>query len=541
LLEAPGTDFSRAADRARIITRISEIQNARRDRARAKALAAGLPARAELPGGRVIEIESFDGRQPVYLTTQNTNAAISTGANLLRVSPYSLSGSGVTIGMWDGGSGRATHQEFGTRMVVKDGSASLDHATHVGGTLAATGVIANARGMANSAIVDSYDWNADITEMTSRGATATGQEATRIYLSNHSYGYISGWNYVGNTGTPQRLWEWYGSGTDAASFEDDFGRYNTYSRDVDSLAFNAPYYLVFQSAGNERSDNPSNGQTVALAPGSATVVAYDSSIHPKGDGSYRGGFESMGFRSVAKNVITVGATTDAVSGGLRSAANANITSFSSWGPTDDGRIKPDVVANGDSLYSSLNGANNAYGNYSGTSMSTPNACGSAALLVQQYGQLFPGLAMRSATLKALLIHTADDRGHAGPDYKFGWGLINVTSARSKTDATPENSSSPSMAAHGSTPDRAAPAPPSQATATTTPSATPANWPRATNSQDRAHGPAPAPASSKPSSTSPTPPGSQAKTSRPAGASPPMPALPAPAGMWTASRSPAVAT
>ncbi len=428
LLEAPGVDISRAEDRINVVQRYAEIQKARKEKAVAKAMAAGLPVRWQGADGRISEIESFDGTQPVYFATQNANAAISTGANLLRVSPYSLSGSGITIGMWDGGSGRSTHQEFGARMVVKDGSASIDHATHVGGTMIATGVVASARGMANAAVVDSYDWNSDLTEMTSRGATAAGQEATRIYLSNHSYGYLSGWNYVGNAGSPARLWEWYGAGTASTSIEDDFGRYNTYSRDVDSLSFNAPFYLIFQSAGNERTDNPANGQSVALSPGSATVVAYDSAIHPRGDGTYRSGFESIGFRAVAKNVITVGATTDAVASGQRSPANASITGFSSWGPTDDGRIKPDVVANGDGLYSSLNGSDTSYGTYSGTSMSTPNACGSAALLVQQYGQLFPGQAMRAASLKGLLIHTADDRGNAGPDYTFGWGLVNVKAA-----------------------------------------------------------------------------------------------------------------
>ncbi|MFM2221542.1 MAG: hypothetical protein RLZZ553_1290 [Verrucomicrobiota bacterium] len=428
LLEAPGTDLSRDVDRANVVQRYAEIQRIRKEKAEAKAKAAGLPVRWLGPDGRINEIESFDGPQPIYFSTQNANAAISTGANLLRVSPYSLSGSGITIGMWDGGSGRATHQEFGARMVVKDGSASIDHATHVGGTMIATGVVASARGMANAAVVDSYDWNSDLTEMTGRGATAAGQEATRIYLSNHSYGYLSGWNYVGNAGSPARLWEWYGTGTTATSIEDDFGRYNSYSRDVDSLSFNAPYYLIFQSAGNERTDNPTNGQNVALSPGSTTVVAYDSTIHPRGDGSYRSGFESIGFRAVAKNVITVGATTDAVSSGLRAPANANMTNFSSWGPTDDGRIKPDVVANGDGLYSSLNGSDTSYGTYSGTSMSTPNACGSASLLVQQYGQLFSGQAMRASSLKGLLIHTADDRGNAGPDYTFGWGLVNVKAA-----------------------------------------------------------------------------------------------------------------
>lgn len=87
-----------------------------------------------------------------------------------------------------------------------------------------------------------------------------------------------------------------------------------------------------------------------------------------------------------------------------------------------------MVANGESLYSSLNDSDTSYGYYSGTSMASPNACGSAALLVQQFSQLFSGGAMRASTLKGLLIHTADDRGNAGPDYKFGWGLVNVGAA-----------------------------------------------------------------------------------------------------------------
>jgi len=428
LLEAPGVNLSRAEDRARVVAEMAGIENQRRDRARAKATAAGLPLRSEMADGRVIEIAGFDGPEPVYFTTHNANAAISTGANLLRVSPYNLTGSGLTIGMWDGGAGRSTHQEFGSRMVVKDGSASINHATHVGGTLIASGVTASARGMATAAIVDSYDWNSDLSEMTNRAATGTGQEATRIYLSNHSYGYVSGWNYTGGAGSPARTWEWHGNGTTAASIEEDFGRYNTYTRDIDSLAFNAPYYLIFQSAGNDRSDNPSTGQSVALSPGSSTVVSYDPALHPAGDGIYRGGFENIGFRGLSKNIVTVGSVNDAVTSGTRDVTKASMSTFSSWGPTDDGRIKPDLVANGYELYSSLNGSNTSYGTYSGTSMSSPNACGSAALLIQQYGQLFPGGAMRAATLKGLLIHTADDLGNPGPDYKFGWGLMNVKAA-----------------------------------------------------------------------------------------------------------------
>ena len=428
ILQEPGLDLADDAARARVVARMARIENERREIARAKAAAAGLPLRAEMANGRLMEIQSFDGPEPVYYTTHNVNAAISTGAKLLQSPPYNLDGSGLTIGLWDGGSSRATHQEFGGRMVVKDGSASINHATHVGGTLIASGVVASAKGMATGAMVDSYDWNSDLSEMTGRGATGPGQQATRIYLSNHSYGYVSGWDNTGGGGTPARTWEWYGNGTTAASIEQDYGRYNTSSRDIDALAFNAPYYLIFQSAGNDRTDNPSAGQAVALSPGSTTVVTYDPALHPGGDGNYRGGFDTIGFRALAKNIVTIGSVNDAVTSGTRDPAKATMSSFSCWGPTDDGRIKPDLVANGAGLYSSLNSSDSSYGSYSGTSMSSPNACGSAAMLVQQYSQLFSGGAMRAATLKGLLIHTATDLGNPGPDYKNGWGLIHVKAA-----------------------------------------------------------------------------------------------------------------
>jgi hypothetical protein len=426
LLADPAIQLSRPVDRMRVVARMEGIENTRRQNARARATRLGLPLRTELPNGRVQEIVDFDGDIPTYFTTYNVSAAISTGANLLRTSPYSLTGSGVTIGLWDGGSARSSHQEFGGRVSVMDGAAIIDHATHVGGTLIASGVDVKARGMAASATINSYDWTSDLSEMTSRGATSAGDPG-KIYLSNHSYGYVSGWNYVSG-GTPYRKWEWYGAGTTSTSIEADFGLYNNSARDSDSLAFNAPYYLIFRSAGNDNSDNPAAGDAVALSPGSTSLVSYSATSHPAGDGNYRGGFETIGYDAVAKNVITIGSVADAVTNGTRDLSKAILSYFSSCGPTDDGRIKPDVVANGDALYSSFGGSDSAYGTYSGTSMATPNAVGSSALLVQQYGNLFPGQAMRASTLKGLLIHSADDCGNPGPDYKYGWGLVNVQAA-----------------------------------------------------------------------------------------------------------------
>ena len=86
-------------------------------------------------------VDWFNG-QPLYVAGTNVNAGISVGANVLWPAPASLSGAGVVIGLWDGGAARSSHQEFGGRVVVRDGSAVIDHATHVAGTMAAAGVVA---------------------------------------------------------------------------------------------------------------------------------------------------------------------------------------------------------------------------------------------------------------------------------------------------------------------------------------------------------------------------------------------------------------
>ena len=170
--------------------------------------------------------------------------------------------------------------------------------------------------------------------------------------------------------------------------------------------------MSFWSAGNEGNDNPVTGSSVRI---NGTYVAYNPAIHPPGDGVYRNGYETISYRNLAKNIVTVGAVDDAVTSGLRDLSKATIAPFSSTGPTDDGRIKPDLVANGVNLTSTDTGADDDYLTISGTSMSSPNACGSATLLVDQYNRLFGG-AMRASTLKALLIQTADDIGNPGPDY-----------------------------------------------------------------------------------------------------------------------------
>ena len=110
------------------------------------------------------------------------------------------------------------------------------------------------------------------------------------------------------------------------------------------------------------------------------------------------------------------------------ASDVFMSSFSSWGPTDDGRIKPDISAKGVNMYSSTGASNGSYANFSGTSMAAPNVSGSLLLLQQHYNDL-NGEYMLASTLRALALHTADEAGFApGPDYRFGWGLLNTQRA-----------------------------------------------------------------------------------------------------------------
>jgi len=155
----------------------------------------GLQVLQVLPDGRLAELQYIDdsGTPIYYVTTSNLNAAITTRANKLWTGGglnLNLNGQGMVVGEWDGGAIRGAHQEFGGRVVQKDGvtftssNGNTNHATHVGGTLIASGVQSNAKGMAHQGILWANEWNNDLAEM-------TAQAAEGLIISNHSYGYRS--------------------------------------------------------------------------------------------------------------------------------------------------------------------------------------------------------------------------------------------------------------------------------------------------------------------------------------------------------------
>ncbi|MGJ8650149.1 MAG: S8 family serine peptidase [Opitutaceae bacterium] len=415
--------------RAEIVRRLKEAEDAHMEIVRERAAMKGLEPQGTRPDGRGFRLIDFDENdQPVYEIDENVNAAISTAADQVRSSPIynNVDGSGVTIGLWEAtGIPRLTHQELVGRVTVLDGSTGAgSHATHVAGTLIATGINSSVEGMAPGAEISAFKTSQADAEMLANGADSPN--TTKLYISNHSYGVGQGWE---SSSSGSYSWVFQGTFVDdddpSTDYDEDFGRYASSSVTWDNITYSLPYYLPFISSGNQRGDNPSNGQTVRIY---GVDYTYDNTKHPLGDRHYKGDWDNMEGRKLAKNAITVGNASDAVSGGVRDASNAVTSSSSSRGPTDDGRIKPDIVANGVSLLSTDSGSDTDTGTKSGTSMATPNACGSAALLLDYFTSRFPTDSMRASTLKALIIHTADDRGNDGPDYKYGWGLMNTQAA-----------------------------------------------------------------------------------------------------------------
>ena len=364
--------------------------------------------------------------RPVYTTTtDNIISAATIRTNKLwpgGSTGLSLNGNVAAmkgkIAIWDEGLVRPTHVELVGRVIQVDNSPILsDHSTHVSGTMIAAGVNPVAKGMSYGAqLLQCYDFINDTAEM----IAAAGQG---LLLSNHSYADIAGWYQDGSNGN---RWEFFGQPGDTVDI--DFGLYDQTTQVWDSIAYHFPYYLICKAAGNNPGDTgPSVGGDYWRT--NAQGSFYDAGPRPAGISS-NAGFQTIATYGNAKNILDVGAV-NPIPGGYSQPSDVVWSGFSSEGPTGDGRIKPDLVADGVNVLSSISTADNAYDIYSGTSMATPATCGSSFLLQQYYSKLHSGTYMRSATLKGLLIHTADEAGsYPGPDYVFGWGLIDMQRAAS---------------------------------------------------------------------------------------------------------------
>ena len=257
----------------------------------------------------------YDVRDGVvlYRTTDNLNAARATKTTALQSGGslgLNLDGTGMTIGVWDGGPADSSHPEFenktnsGSRVSIIDNS-TVDgdtgfssHGTHVTGTIAAKGVNASALGMAPNVNVKSYNWSNDLSEMIS----AANNINNPILISNHSYGVP----IIPDSG--EALPAWY------------MGAYTQDAVDIDNIAKNNPKYLIVASAGNS---------------GTTTYT-----------GGLYSGYDKLTTDKNAKNSLVIANANPVVTEQPLFSGNFNITNLainsgSSQGPTDDLRIKPE--------------------------------------------------------------------------------------------------------------------------------------------------------------------------------------------------------
>ena len=176
------------------------------------------------------------------------------------------------------------------------------------------------------------------------------------------------------------------------------GDYNSLSYYVDSQLLAYPKLLHVFAAGND---------------GPITCSPY-----PTGFATIKSGFQ------IGKNILTVGSMNN---------VTYTIGGGSSMGPTNDGRIKPELVAGGVEITSTI--PVNSYATYNGTSMASPTVVGVLALIVERYKQLHGGAYPDGALLKALVTNSAVDLGNPGPDFTFGFGML---SGRTTVEALEQN-------------------------------------------------------------------------------------------------------
>lgn len=363
----------------------------------------GYKKKIEAKDGSISElVGETDSGNPMYYQTHNANITLGLKADVLQngFDGLNATGLGQKIGLWEYGQPRSSHEMFRTNVsspiqsrieFVNDASLPVQrHATHIAGTIIGNQFQASSsspnnaliRGLAYESKIKAWDWNNVAYEMN------LAASIDKIQVGNTSFGF-----------NPLYL------------HASEFGRYGATAQSWDDVMCKNNLFQIVKSVGNARDDFETNGY-----PQYPQVAQL-------------GGYDLLEGAGIAKNILVVGSVNLIGASQFNNSyqsININVP-YSSWGPTDDGRIKPDFVTHGNTVFSSIDTQNNTYGYYSGTSQAAAGITGGIALLNQYWNFKFP-TPMWSSTLRSLLIHSIDEIDERGPDYRNGWGVVNLQKA-----------------------------------------------------------------------------------------------------------------
>jgi hypothetical protein len=440
-------------------------------RAKADARLAGREIESKLNGRKAFLVDEEYGR-PTIFSSNDTLSNIQVQADQLQVggalglsldgSPLGLPQTDRSIDIWDEGFPRPTHVDLQnplagvSRVFSLDASSVLsEHATQMAGVMAGIGLLDNGAGnlsigaATNSKITS---WNYLSNDRTQMAGRPLG--AARV--SSHSYGQTLGWYFqnISFGGPPVPVLAWIGDIGISTAEVVDYGRYSGISREYDGIAVGKPWTLQVRSAGNDR--NPLESAAGWSAAGALTINfdgqtglyftlrngvpgLYNGSRFysfpltvgsfvaatgtPPSDGASN--FDTLPPSSTSKNMLTVGGV---------DGAN-NLANFSSYGATDDGRVKPEIVAPGVGIYTAGSASDTSSALSEGTSPAAALVSGTAGLITQRQEDLWTAKEpLASSSLKALLIHTAQELGFDGPNYDSGYGLIQAADAATAVES-----------------------------------------------------------------------------------------------------------
>ncbi len=325
------------------------------------------------------------------------------GVDVVQAAPYNLDGTYVDVLVYDSGQA-GDHVDFGTRLIHGDSDFVSDHSTHVAGTVGGSG--ANSAAQGGSAL----QW---------RGM------APNADLISYGTAYPST-GYIFYQNVPDIEHDWAQA-------------QNTYGADIGTASLGSNIYSNYYPGGCSIMGKYGAASVLIdqiVRGGNSVVGIGDKYIATWAAGNERGwstsctgaggGYGIVAPPAGAKNPIHVGGS---------NTNNTTQYAHTSWGPTEDGRLKPIVTAGacqttGDyGITSTDNNPVDAYTTMCGTSMATPAVAGGIALMLQHYrdvyntsGRFWP------STAKALLMQTAHDEGNPGPDYQWGYGLVDIHAA-----------------------------------------------------------------------------------------------------------------